>query len=209
VAKYLELHDGSCPLFKHAPELVYKKALSDLDALASQQMTISSQEEVNYWLDVLFKLPMIKAIKATSYGEFKEWMALDSWWLQDYFRLHRVAHKRGATIERTFIVRNEHQAKTVETVFKNNRKYNVLVKVAIEGRIRAADMDAKNCLVFCDKRNEPVYALVAHHTHKEEFQSAVIFGAPSEVAKVATMYAHIDNIAEPYEADELVPLKTA
>jgi hypothetical protein len=213
VSKYLELHDGSCPLFKYAAGRVYQKAVHDLNALANQQILITDEADVYDWLQFLFKLPEIQRIKATSYGEFKEWKAVETWASRDYFELHRMAHQRGATVERIFIVRNEHQAKGGDAVFIFNHhcKYHVLVKVVLEGRIRAADLHARNCLVFCNERDEPLYALIAQH-NREGFQSAVIFGAPAEVEKVTTMYSHIDEEAEPYvdgESKKLAPPKTA
>jgi hypothetical protein len=195
--KYLELKHGGCELFKYAADRVYQKAIKDLDALSNRQITINDQEDVYDWLAFLFKSPNIMSIKATSYGEVKEWMAVDSWWLREYIALHRLALQRGASIERIFIVKGDHEAKSVEGVLKNNRKYNVSVKVAFERRIRDADLFAKNCLVFCDEHDEPVYALIAQHTSKG-FQSAVIFGAPHEVEQVATRYNHIAQIAEPF-----------
>jgi hypothetical protein len=195
--KYLELQHDGCELFKYAADRVYQKARKDLEALANRQITIINQEDVYEWLAFLFKSPNIMSIKATSYGESKEWMAVDSWWLREYVALHRSAQQRGASIERIFIVKNEHDAKSVEGVLRNNRKYNVSVKVAFERRLRPPDLHAKNCLVFCNERDEPLYALIAQH-NREGFQSAVIFGAPHEVEQVATMYHHIAQIAEPY-----------
>lgn len=213
VGKYLQLHEGSCPLFKRAAAKVYQNAIIDLDRLAQYQLHIDQQEEVFYWLEILFcQIPSIMEIKALSFGEFKEWQMCDTWWMKNYLRIHESARSRGAQIERIFIVRSNNHMKGVEDAFRNNVKHHVKVKLAMQGRIKSLDMQNSNCLLFYNERKEPLYALVAQHNQRGEFENAVIYGDPQRVRLVANSYHRIDSISELYPSvppAQLLARKTA
>lgn len=213
ISKYVELQERNCPLFRRAALEVYKNALADLDALAEYKISVPTLEEVFYWLEILFcQIPIIKSIRAISFGEFKEWQECNTWWMQNYLRLHRVALQRGADIERVFIVKSHHYATLVQDVFRNNIKHHINVRVGLHARIQQADMQNSNCLLFFDEQHEPLYALVAKHDHKGDFESAVIYGDPDAVKRIAASYYRIKGISEPYRAgqcERLAPRKTA
>jgi MFS superfamily sulfate permease-like transporter len=211
--KYLQLQERNCPLFRRAASRIYKNAIAELETLSGYQIFVTNLEEVFYWLEILFcQILIIKSIKAISFGEFKEWQDLDDWWMQNYLRLHRIAHERGAEIERIFIVKSHHFAVTVQDVFKSNVKHHVNVKIGLQGSIQRADMQNSNCLLFFNEEKEPVYALVAKHNHKGDFESAIIHGDPETVRLIAASYHRISSISEHYHPshyEKLVPRKTA
>lgn len=198
VSKYLQLQESTCPLFKHASAKVYQSALTELELLGQYQLNVGRLEDVYYWLEILFcHIPFIKEIKATSAGEFKEWQSSDTWWANNYLHIHKVALERGVQIERIFIVRTNYHAQAVESVLRSNAKHGVIVKLAIQGRIQRENQNT-NCLLFYNEQKEPVYALVAHHNKRGDFENAVIYGAPHKVKLVADIYHRIDSISEPY-----------
>lgn len=213
VGKYLQLHEGKCPLFKHAAAKVYHNALLDLDLLAQYQLYINKQEEVFYWLEILFcQISSIKEIKALSFGEFREWQMCDTWWMKNYLRLHETAQKRGTQIERIFIVRSNNHVRGVEDAFRNNVKHHVRVKMAMQGQIKSPDMQNSNCLLFYNEQGEPIYALVAQLNQKGDFGHAVIYGDPQKVRMVANSYHRIDSVSElypPVPPNQQLPRKTA
>jgi MFS superfamily sulfate permease-like transporter len=212
-SKYLQIQERNCPVFRRAASRIYKNAIAELDTLSGYQIVITDLEEVFYWLDYLFcHLLTVKSIKAVSFGEFKEWQDLDDWWMQNYLRLHRTAHERGADIERIFIVKSHHSAATADDVFKTNVKHHVNVKIGLQGSIQRADMQNSNCLLFFNEEKEPMYALVAKHNHKGDFESAIIYGDTETVRLVATSYHRIEGISEDYRpscGEQLAPRKTA
>lgn len=207
VGKYLALNESGCPVFIHAASRVYMEAMAKIDLLATGQIHISTDDEVLDWLEFLFQLRDIKFIKAISSGEFKEWERPDSRFMQHYLSLHRTAQESGVSIERIFVVKSDNHARLWNNVFKFNLKHSILVRLAQEEHIRDNDRSITNCLVFYDQRLEPKYALVARHNQKEQFESAVIFGAPEKVRAIADGYHRIEGISEIYRA--IAPRKTA
>lgn len=211
--KYLQLQVRNCPLFKRAALRLYRKATAELDTLAEYQLFVSDLEEVFHWLEILFcEIPMIKSIKAISCGEFEEWQESGNWWMQNYLRLHKIAHERGAEIDRIFIVKSHEHAAEVEKVFKSNLKYHIKVKIGLEAMIQRTDMQCSNCILFFNEQQEAVYALVAEHNHEGDFRSAVIYGDPEAVKGVVASYSRINRVSEPYYPNryqKLLPRKTA
>lgn len=204
LSRLIQIRDNNCPLFSQAAEEIYQEALNRIELLERRELRTTNLEEVYHWLEFLFcHFADLKVIKAVSSGEFDEWRATDSWWIEQYLRLHQVAHTREIKIERIFILKTKRLVKTYEDIFQMNAKHHVQVKLAAHSHISHADHQLGNCMLFYTDNKEPIYALVAYHNNHGSAEEVVIYSEPQKIKPIAEAYARISRVAESYSTKDL------
>lgn len=193
---YTKLRESPCELFREAAVAKLRTVNAYFDDLANGHLLVQNQSEVFDLLNILFcNIDVIKEIRATSFGEVDEWR---TWWGKQYLDIHKAATKRGAKVERIFILRSEDEVKGAVDVMRTNAAYGV-VKYALRSAISQGDFNnANNCMVFFNRERVPVYSLQAVHDGDGKFLSAVIYNDLPHIKPVIDSYSHINAMSVPF-----------
>jgi hypothetical protein len=206
IQHYARLRSEPCELFSRAAEEKYAETLNFLKGATAGRIEVHSKRGVHDVLSFVLKdLQGLKRIRVTSRGELGEWGEPESWWMKKYVEDHEAAVGRGVAVERIFIISSENDLASGKKAFQINAQLGVKVKAAFERNIEQEDLlDADNCLLFEQEKNQIIYALRASHNKEGEFVKAEIFRDKAQLAQFNQTYARIAKVSFDVPGDAAV-----
>ena len=197
--KYDQLRRSKCPLVKELAESKHAEVISFFEDLGQGRVKLTDLADVARIVKALFcDLAVVKEIHATSYGELDEWRDESNGFISGrYMRINKSAVDRGVRLVRIFILETANDQSRAESVVRANAKLNVPVMTTLKSLIHAQDLnEVDNCLIFFNRRHEPIYCLQVLHDEGGHFVSAMLYSRSEKIQPIVDAFGRIEDSAE-------------
>jgi hypothetical protein len=195
---YRSLSKNKCLVIKELTEAKYTEIRIFFESLSNGHMLLHDEVDVKIVLNLLYCEPRVKWIHATSFGELEELRDPYSWSAQSYAKTQEMAIRQKKHIERIFILRRE-EVGNADDVLRANANAQITVKTAAQQLISPHDFyQANDCLIFLNRRKEPIYCVQATHDESGHFTGATLYFRLENIQPVFDAYLRILAIAEAY-----------